>query len=94
MPSPVRRLTPAAYNTFLAVLVLVVAIGFIIVYRLKRDVEAEEGTVSDADLLKEFERAYYAGEMDEAEFQRVKARLGMPEPPPRPAPAPPADPPA
>ncbi len=69
------RFPPASYNLFLLTLAAIVIVGLIVVYRLQRDVAEESGTVSDTGLLKEFETAYYAGEMDEAEFRRVTASL-------------------
>jgi hypothetical protein len=70
----VGRLTPSAYNLFLILLGVFVLAGFIIVYRLRRDV-ARESPVTDDDVLRDIERAYYAGQMDKAEFERVTAAL-------------------
>jgi hypothetical protein len=70
----VGRLTPSAYNLFLILLGVFVLAGFFIVYRLRRDV-AREGPVTDDDVLRDIERAYYAGQMEKAEFERVTAAL-------------------
>jgi uncharacterized membrane protein len=57
------------------VLGLVVGVGIVLAYLLKREAKEEEQPVTDADLLAQFERARFAGEMDEEEFQRVSAAL-------------------
>jgi hypothetical protein len=90
----VRGLAPSSYTVFLLLIGLVVTAGMILVYRLRRDVE-EDCPVSEADVLRDLERAYYAGEMDEAEFRRVTAALKRPKGPAAPPPPPvtPADPP-
>jgi hypothetical protein len=80
------RLTPSAYNLFLILLGFVVLAGFFIVYRLRRDID-RESPVTDDDVLRDIERAYYAGLMDKAEFERVTAALrakneGAPRPDP------------
>ncbi len=91
-----RGLNPSSYTVFLALVVLVVLAGAILVYRLRREVEEDSCPTSDDELLRDFERAYYAGEMDEAEFRIVTATLkakkaGIPRPPIVPPAAPPAD---
>jgi hypothetical protein len=68
------RLTPSAYNLFLILLGVFVLAGFLVVYRLRRDI-ARESPVTDDDVLRDIERAYYAGQMDKAEFERVTAAL-------------------
>jgi hypothetical protein len=95
----VGRLTPSAYNLFLILLGVFVLAGFLLVYRLRRDVD-RESPVTDDDVLRDIERAYYAGQMDKAEFERVTAALRAksegtarplpvkPAPPPEPAPSP------
>ena len=88
-----RGLSPSSYTVFLALIALVVLAGTILVYRLRREVDEEDCPVTDDDLLRDFERAYYSGEMDEAEFRSVTAaleakRTGVPRPlasPPTPA---------
>ena len=67
------QLTPQ--NLFLSSIAVCALIGVAIVYRLRRDVEEDDGSTSDEELFKGFERAYFAGEMDEAEFRRVTASL-------------------
>lgn len=69
-----RAINPSSYTVFLALILLVVTVGAIVVYRLRRDVE-EDCPVTEADVLRDIERAYYEGEMDEAEFRRVTAAL-------------------
>jgi hypothetical protein len=67
---------PSAALAFV-VLVGVIVGGLLTVYFLKREDEDDAEPVSDDDILKEFERARYAGEMDEEEFQRVCAVLNQ-----------------
>lgn len=70
------RLPPGSSSLFLASIALVAAVGLFLVYKLRRDVEAESGgPVTDADLLKDFERVFNAGEMEPEEFHRVTAAL-------------------
>lgn len=65
----------------MAAFVLCVVAGFVTVYVLQRGAEDDDGSVKEGELLKEFERAYYSGEMDPEEFQRVRAKLeGKPAP--------------
>jgi hypothetical protein len=71
----VRGVNPSSYNLFLILVGLVVLAGAILVYRLRREVADEACPVTDDDLLRDFERAYYAGEMDEDEFRSVTAAL-------------------
>ena len=66
-----RGVESSSYTVFLALIALVVAIGATVVYRLKRDVEEDDRPVTDEDIAREFERAYFSGEMDEAEYRRV-----------------------
>lgn len=70
-----RGLNASSYTVFIALIGLVVLAGGILVYRLRRDVEEDSCPVTDEDLLRDFERAYYSGEMDEAEFRSVTAAL-------------------
>lgn len=72
----------------MAAFVLCVIAGFVAVYLLQRGAEDDDGSIQEGELLKEFERAYYSGEMDPDEFQRVKARLEGKPAPARPAVAP------
>ena len=90
-----RGLSPSSYTVFLALIALVVTAGTILVYRLRREVDDELCPVTDAELLRDFERAYYSGEMDEAEFRQVTEALkakksGAPRPIAGPPDAPPA----
>jgi hypothetical protein len=97
-PGPVRGVDPSSYKVFLALIGLVVATGAILVYRLRRGAERDSGHVSHDELLRDLERAYYAGHMDEAEFRRVTESLearktGTPRPKPEPAADEPEEPP-
>jgi hypothetical protein len=63
-----------ALLTFLLVLCLIKA------YRVWKEIQDVAEPASRADLLESFERAYFAGEMDADEFERVRSRLtGAPE---------------
>ena len=88
-----RGVDSSSYTVFLALIVLLVAIGATVVYRLKRDVEEDDRPVTDEDIAREFERAYFSGEMDEAEYRRVTEALqarktGAPRPQPAATPDP------
>jgi hypothetical protein len=102
----VRGVDPSNYTVFLVTILFVVAVGATVVYRLKRD-EREDRPVTDEDIAREFERAYFAGEMDEAEYRRVSESLRArkagvlkvdpapetaPEPVPEPSPEPATEP--
>ncbi len=71
---------------FLSLFALIVtAIGaFVILFRyleLQREEKEELGPPDSPQArLAQLERAYYAGQMDEAEFLRIKAVLGEVEP--------------
>jgi low affinity Fe/Cu permease len=55
---------------------ILLVIGLPVYLYLKRESEEEEvEPVTDADLLRQFETARAEGEMDEAEYQRVRALL-------------------
>lgn len=62
---------------YLPVVVVVgtLLVAVIVIYRLRRDANEDLTPDSEKDLLTEFERAYAAGEMDEAEFRRVRDLL-------------------
>ncbi len=84
------RLPILSHNLFLTLILLCAAAGVFVIYWLRRGVEEDDGSTTEADLLKGFELAYYHGEMDEAEFHRVtdtiKAkRSAVPAPPKPPA---------
>ena len=69
----------------LAALILTAIVALVIMARyldLKRE-EDEEGEpdLSPEARLDQFERAFYAGQMDAEEFQRIKAALENPKPP-------------
>ena len=71
---------PASLNTILYYAGIVILIGGFIVgtaLALRARREAREGVdiTSDAEMLLEFQRARDAGEMDEAEFRRVRDLL-------------------
>lgn len=69
------RLALSSSNRFLILLAIVIVIGGAIVYRLRREVEEDDGSTTEADLLADLEQAYFAGEMEEAEFRRVTEAL-------------------
>jgi hypothetical protein len=69
---------PLAHTPSLAIGLLVLAalfgIGFFFVWKLQRDIESDAPATS-SDVLADLERAYYEGEMDRQEFERVRASL-------------------
>jgi hypothetical protein len=60
--------------SYLPLLLLVVSIlvGVPMAYRLWRETHGEDEPIRGADLLSDFEQAYAAGKMDEAEFRRIR----------------------
>ena len=71
---------PAHWNNVLYYVAFVVLVGGFIAglaYALRARREAREGVdlTSDNDMLSEFQRARDAGEMDDAEFRRVRDLL-------------------
>jgi len=71
---------PAHWNPFLYYTGVIILVGgFIVgtVYALRARREAREGVdfTDEAQMLSEFQRAREAGEMDEAEFRRVRDLL-------------------
>jgi len=71
---------PANWNNVLYYVALVVLVGGSIIgvaWALRARREAREGVdfISEADMLTEFQRARDAGEMDDAEFRRVRDLL-------------------
>jgi hypothetical protein len=88
---PGVHLSPS--TVFLACVLLLVAAGSFLVYRLRRDVEEDSGPVTEDDVMRDLERAYLAGQMDQAEFRRVSESLRGPKPDgPRPGPPPATEP--
>lgn len=69
------RLEPSSSTLFLVLIVLCVLVGSVVVFRLSREVEEDSGPLTDDDVRRDLERAFYAGEMDRAEFDRVTASL-------------------
>ena len=63
------------YTSFLICIVIVVLIGCLVAYRLKQGADEDDGSTTDDELRKGFELAYYAGEIDAAEFKRVTEAL-------------------
>ena len=59
--------------------VLALVVGLIMVRRIWEEAHEDLEPVSQHKLLSEFERAYYAGEMDEAELRKVREVLHGPE---------------
>ncbi len=71
---------PVQWNTILYYAAIVLLIGGFLVgvaYALQARREAREGVnlTSDAEMLTEFQRARDAGELDDAEFRRVRDLL-------------------
>jgi hypothetical protein len=56
----------------LLLLTLAIAIGVPMAYRLYRETRAEEASTRGSDPLSDFEQAYAAGKMSEAEFRRIR----------------------
>ena len=63
------------YTSFLICIVIVVILGCIAAYRLKAGAEEDDGSTTDDELRKGFERAFFQGEIDAAEYKRVMAAL-------------------
>jgi hypothetical protein len=63
----------------LILLTLAMAIGIPLAYRAWREAHTEEEAVTDTDVLSGIEAAYAAGEIDEAEFRRVRELLSRPK---------------
>lgn len=59
----------------LIVLVVIIAFGLWYINDLKREVEEEREPVTDEERLQEFEAARDAGELSQAEFERVRDAL-------------------
>ena len=68
------RLNPQSYTVFLSLVALCVMVGLTVIWWLRRDLE-QDTPVTQGDVLRDLERAYFAGEMDKAEFERVTASL-------------------
>lgn len=68
------RLNPQSYTVFLGLVGLCVMVGSTVIWWLRRDLE-QDTPVTQGDVLRDLERAYFAGEMDKAEFERVTASL-------------------
>jgi hypothetical protein len=73
---------PFNWSTILpfALFAVVLVILLIKVYRERQDFLDVEDPDSPEDLLRSFEDAHRAGELDDAEFERVKKRLGLTTP--------------
>ena len=54
---------------------LCLLIGIVLVYRLQRENAEEAGEVTNADRIEEFEQAYYAGDLNREEFERIRLDL-------------------
>lgn len=52
------------------------AAGLVWAYRLWQETHEDDEPVTAQDVLGDLEQAYYAGEIDEAEFRRVRELLG------------------
>jgi hypothetical protein len=62
----------------LMLLILAMVIGIPIAYRAWREAHEEDEPVTDDDVLSDIERAYFAGEINEAEYRRVCELMGRP----------------
>ena len=85
-------IAPKYYYLTLGLIAFITLVGFIIAYRLQRQVAEEREPVTDKDLYGPLERAYYSGLMNEAEFHRIQQSMHKqkgtldqlpPAPPPR-----------
>jgi hypothetical protein len=63
-----------SYLPFL-LLTVTIAIGVPVAYRLWRETHEEDALPRGGELLSDFEQAYAAGQMDEAEFRRIRDLL-------------------
>jgi hypothetical protein len=70
----VGRLNPQSYTVFLGLIAVCVMVGMTIIWWLRRDLK-QDTPVTTGDVLRDIERAYFAGQMDKAEFERVTASL-------------------
>jgi uncharacterized membrane protein len=70
---------PYNWSTILPLALFVVVVVLLVVklYRERQDILDVEDPDSPEDLLRSFEDAHRAGELDDAEFERVKKRLGL-----------------
>ncbi len=64
----------------LAVLAVLLVLALIKAYRVWEELNDVEETASPADVLKSLERAHFAGDLSDEEFERVRARLTLSEP--------------
>jgi hypothetical protein len=83
--SPLRSLeiSPQYYYVGLALLIVMMVIALVKAYRVWEEIQDVEQPDSPADLLKSFEEARAAGELNEDEMDRVRkqlARAAMPAP--------------
>jgi hypothetical protein len=69
----VAAITPKLWS-YLPLILLTVSIlvGVPLAYRLWRETHEEDEPTRGADMLSDFEQAYAAGKMDEAEFHRIR----------------------
>ncbi len=63
------------YYPAILILVLGSIVGMAFALRARREAREGVNLTSEADMLSEFQRAHDAGEMDEAEFRRVRDLL-------------------
>lgn len=81
--APTNRNEPAPRPGFLwylafGLLSCAIVIGVVVAVRLWREIHEDEEPATNEELLAEFRQAHAAGEIDEAEFQRVTALLTTP----------------
>jgi hypothetical protein len=85
MAGPLRslKISPQYYYVGLALLIVALLIALVKAYRVWEEIKDVEEPDSPADLLQAFQQARDAGELDDAEMERVRqqlARSAMPAP--------------
>ncbi len=66
---------PKYYYLTAGLLGLCTIIGFVVVFRLQRDVNVDDAPPTEKDILGPLEKAYYSGLMNEEEFQRIRKSM-------------------
>jgi uncharacterized membrane protein len=83
LAGPLRslKISPQYYYVGLALLVVLLVVALVKVYRVWEEVKDVEEPDSPADLLRAFEEARAAGELDDEEMERVRRQLARSEAP-------------
>jgi hypothetical protein len=69
----VAAITPKLWSYLPSILLIVsILVGVPLAYRLWRETHGDDDLPRGADMLSDFEQAYAAGKMDEAEFRRIR----------------------